>query len=501
MIDRRSFQLFAMLLAVIALIWASTARAEVSEEAPAPEAGASGASTPIGGWQDMHDDPRPIHQLLRFDEDWSVLREFEPDEPTDLFDPIKYIPLDPDGDCWLSFGGQARTRLEVWENFRYAPQNDDVFLLTRLRAHADLHIGRNFRTYVEGTSAFSTTRDLPGGRRTTDTDELDLVNGFADLKLFLFDDDATLTLRGGRFQMLFGRGRLVGPDDWFNTLQTFDGGAAILDVSDWTLTGFWTRPVEVSKYEFNRSDDDHTFFGAYAAGVIPWTTIGLDLYWMRLDRRMPTVVPGFGTFTIAERRHSIGGRIHGLIGKTGLDYDIEGTYQVGEIANRDVRAYMFAGELGYSPWETVRIHGLLSNASGGDSGGDVEVFNQLFPRSHAFLGWIDAVGRQNNITTGVGVTWKARPNLTIAVVGYQFWRFDTDDALYNSRGIATVPGLVTGARDIGREIDLLVRWQVDRHLTASIGYSHFFTGEFLKEATAVGGRDIDFFHTTLQYTF
>ena len=48
---------------------------------------------------------RPNYQFLRFEEDWSVLKNAPESQRTDFVDRIKYIPLSDDGDIWLSLGG------------------------------------------------------------------------------------------------------------------------------------------------------------------------------------------------------------------------------------------------------------------------------------------------------------------------------------------------------------------------------------------------------------
>jgi hypothetical protein len=44
-----------------------------------------------------------------------------------------------------------------------------------------------------------------------------------------------------------------------------------------------------------------------------------------------------------------------------------------------------------------------------------------------------------------------------------------------------------------------LEWQVDRHLTLTLEYGHFFAGPFLEETGP--GRDIDWRAATLTYTF
>ena len=60
-----------------------------------------------------------------------------------------------------------------------------------------------------------------------------------------------------------------------------------------------------------------------------------------------------------------------------------------------------------------------------------------------------------------------------------------------------MPGVA--AKYVGSEIDFLLNWQVDRHLTAYTGYSHFFAGTFLQDTGA--HNDIDFFYAALNYSF
>ena len=93
-----------------------------------------------------------------------------------------------------------------------------------------------------------------------DVDHLDVQNAFVDLNLPL-GDDADLTLRGGRQELLFGAQRLVSPLDWANTRRTFDGASAILSMGDWKHTLFWTHPVLI--------DNDSKNWDAWANQVWP----------------------------------------------------------------------------------------------------------------------------------------------------------------------------------------------------------------------------------------
>ena len=444
---------------------------------------------------------RPKYQFQRQNEDWSGLAGQDLTQTGDLFDPLKYVPLSDDGSIWVSFGGHARLRVENWNDFGFAaaPKTDDTFLLTRLALHADVHVGDNVRLFAEGTSALSTDRDLPGGQRTLDVDTGALQQAFVDVTLPL-DNGASLTLRPGRQNFLFGKQRLVSPLPWANTLRRWDGVSAILDAGGWHIHGFWSQFVPVTKYDFNDADGQTEFWGVYATGVVPTTEVGLDLYLLGLDGQ--DVMTYNGT-TGTEDRFTAGARVWGNIADTAYDYDVEAAYQFGEVGSADISAWMFATQLGYDvpgcP-ASSRLHVGLDYASGDNSaGGDVETFNHLFPLGHAYLGYIDTVGRQNIIDASAGITATPLADTTVGVTGHFFWRADDSDALYNAGGgvaRAAAPGTDS---EVGAEVDLTVKHAFDRHLQGLLGYSHFFAGDFIKQTGT--SKDIDFVYAQLQYTF
>jgi Alginate export len=185
----------------------------------------------------------PIGNAVRYDEDWSVLRGWDLSKTDDFWDRFKFIPLTQDQTVWLTLGGDVRERLEYFNEFEFGssePERSDAYLLSRFRLSVDFHVSRYFRIFAEGKSALSTDRDLLGGNTTTFMDTIDLQNGFADIMIPL-GDQASVTLRGGRQELIFGAQRLVGVSDFTNVRRTFDGGAGIVRVGDWTITPLWVE--------------------------------------------------------------------------------------------------------------------------------------------------------------------------------------------------------------------------------------------------------------------
>lgn len=436
----------------------------------------------------------PAYQNLRYEEDPA---DYQAPEQADFWDAAKYMALGETS--YLSLGGQARLRGEAWNNFGYASGNDDTFLLLRLRLHGDMQVGSWLRVFVEGKSALSSERDLPGGYRTLDVDTLDLQNGFIDLKIPA-GEAGLLTLRGGRQELQYGSQRLVSPLDWANTRRTFDGVRLLFKGEGGAVDAFWTQPVAVDKYAFNERVDGQEFYGAFA------TTVGLlagwvsDLYYFGLDKDGAV----FGEITGQEERHTLGARVKGAAGDSGFDLDLEGMAQFGDHADRDIEATALALQVGFKMPETVgtpRLYLGYDYASGDKNPDDdtLGTFNQLFPLGHAYLGYIDTVGRQNIIDFSQGMSMKASARTTVKLENHIFWRAEKADALYNAGGGVVRPGDPALSSEVGLNLDLTLKFALDRHTLLTGGYSHFFAGDFIKQSGS--GEDIDFAYAAAQYTF
>ena len=454
--------------------------------------------------QPSNEPKRPAYQIGsagRFNEDWSVLRGVDLDTTDDFWDRLKFIPLTSDQNVWLTIGGQARERGEYFRQYLFGnsePKQSDGYLLSRYRLSADLHLTRYFRMFAEGRSAFALDRDLAGGRTTSYVDEVDLMNGFADVMIPL-GQQASVTLRGGRQELIFGSQRLVGPGDFTQVPRAFEGGAAIGQIAGWTITPFWAQPVVVDKYRFNQSTSDQELFGVFGTGPLHVVAVNLDLYWLDANNKTAT----FNGTVGREHRHTLGGRVWGKIGATGLDFEVEGAAQFGTVGRGDVAASMFTTVLGYTlpvPRLSPRVYLEFDYASGDDRpGGNVGTFNPLYPNGHSYLGYIDYIGRQNLISPNAGVSVSPIRDLTLSLQQYFFWRASDHDAIYNKSGGVLRPGTGTTARYVGAETDVLATYNLTHHIQGYAGYSHFSTGEFIEKTGK--DKDSDFYYVAIQYTF
>jgi hypothetical protein len=236
----------------------------------------------------------------------------------------------------------------------------------------------------------------------------------------------------------------------------------------------------------------------------------VELYFLGLDQTArpaldsaPTIAAGQDTFTLGTRFYT---------NPSPFDLDTELDYQFGRAghAGGKIDAYSIAVDGGYTaPIEFSPRVNLGFDVASGDrdpANPNKDTFNQLFPLGHAYLGYIDVVGRENiiDLHPGVGVQLIKNADfaklVTFQTNFHEFWRESSEDALYNASGgvqQAAVAGV--GAKYVGSELDLLLNWQVDRHLSAYTGYSHFFAGTFLRDTGP--HNNIDFFYAAVNYSF
>lgn len=439
----------------------------------------------------------PKFHNVRYEEDWSVLAS----QPTEGLNRIKYIQLSDTGSIFFGVGGQLRLRSESWWNFGFGGKGnrDDTFGLARLRLHGDLHIGPHLRFFIEGKSSLSTVRDLPAGRRNLDVDTADFQNVLLDLRSSL--DSAQLTARLGRQELQFGNQRLVSPLDWSNTRRSWDGARGFYENNGWRFDGFWSRYVQVKKYDLNCSPcSGIQFYGVYTTKQGSRGQPGIDIYWLGYDRRNAE----FGGREAREKRQTIGGRVGGQMASTSGYYDLESAYQFGDYGDDSISSLMFTGLIGHN-WMgsrfSPRVYGAFDYASGDDdpADGKLGTFNQLFPLGHAYLGYADVVGRQNIIDGSLGFSASPVPRWTAQFDLHNFWRASLGDALYNPGGSVVRAPLSGADRRIGSEIDMTIAYAIDRHWIVSAGYSHFFAGPFIRQTGS--GDNISFLYFMVQTTF
>ena len=438
----------------------------------------------------------PPFKQLRYDENDTYLRD--PARRADYLDFIKFIPLNRNGDWYLTPGGEIRERYEYYHNSLWGrgPQDDNGYLLQRHMIHADAHFGDYFRIFAQFKSGLEDGRN--GGPRPTDRDDVDLNQAFFDVRVPLAEADS-LTFRAGRQELAYGSSRLISAREAPNVRLSFDGVKAILNVSGWRVDAFAVKPVRTKTGVFDDDPDpNQKFWGLYAVTPVSWLPGGnVDLYYLGLDRQNARFDQG----TAHEIRHSVGTRIWGR--KAGWDYNFEFVYQVGSFGNGDIQAWTAASDVGFT-FENAPLKprlGLKANVTSGDdnpNNSDLQTFNPLFPKG-AYFGEPALIGPANHIDVHPQLDLALRKNVTLTLDWDCFWRERARDGIYGPAVNLIQSGQTSNAGYVGNQVEAMLEWQLARHITLAADYAHFFAGDFLKQTTP--GKDVDYFSAWVTFRF
>lgn len=419
---------------------------------------------------------RPAFQTLRYNEDWSVLREAA--ARADWLDPVKYVSLGRSGGWHLSFGGEARLKYERYDEpaFNQTPADDDGFLLQRYLFHADVHLGPHVRLFSQWQSSLEDFR--AGGPRPTDRDDSDLHQAFLDVCLPW--EDNTLTLRVGRQELAYGSQRLISVRESPNNRLAFDAVRVLAKLGDWRADGWIGRPVEIDSGSFDDQwIDETTFWGAYVTGPAHFLPgLNADFYYLGISRRDARFSRGTGD----EFRHSFGTRLFGK--HRSLDWNLEFVGQFGSFDQQDVLAWTAASEVGWTLVDSPgkpRFFLRADVASGDRRGSKLGTFNPLFPRG-AYFNEAALIGPQNLMDLQPGVEVALSRSVKFSASCDFVWRESLDDGVYGVALNLQVPAGASRARHVGTFPSVSLTWQADPHWSLAFHYVAYEFGDFVKES-------------------
>ena len=433
----------------------------------------------------MAADALPAFRLLRFEEDWSVLRDDPARAPA-----YKFIALSDE--AFVSFGGEWRLRLDSLAAPRYGlGRVADTYALQRVLVHADWHITPRLRLFAQLGREDAIGKKAP--LAVSDTDRGDVQNLFLDLAV---DTAKSLNLRLGRQELMFNPlQRFVSVREGPNVRQSFDGLRASWRRQDLSVDLFATQPVAYEAGAFDDSTDRaQTFQGIYLARALG-SRYSLDAYYFGLRRDSATFAGSRGR----ERRDSAGLRLAGSA--AGFDLDMEAMGQGGRLGNRPIRAWAFSAIAGYTAataWSPR--YALEFDAGSGDSGkpgAALGTFNPLFPKGAYFdesgvMSWANA----RVLRANVGLQPTATLSIKASLIGR--WRQNTADAVYVQPYLALPQTLGNRERRVGAAYVVDAAWRVDRSFSLALQLSHHQAGPAIRRA---GGSDVDFAMLLTQYRF
>jgi hypothetical protein len=441
--------------------------------------------------------PPPL-TTRHYDEDYLYLRD--PAARTGAWwEPLKYDPLNATGDVYLTLGAELRLRYEHFENNNWGqgPATNDGYLWYRALPLADLHLGPNLRLFGQLIAGWAADKEDKG---PVDETGVDLLQGFADLKLPLSDDNASLTLRPGRQMLAYGSERLIGLRYGPNIPRTFDGAKSFLEAGDWRVDGFYARPVAPRLGNFDdRTDDTQSVWSLYATrrNLPVGQGTGLDVYYIGFDNDAAVFNQGAG----AERRQTLGARFFGQA--QGWDWNWEVFYQFGTFGDGTIRAWSVASDTGYT-FANLPLSprlGLKANIISGDDNPadpDLQTFNPLFPKGKYF-GELSLLGPQNLINLHPTVDLQLAERWKLGTAGVLYWRESTGDGIYDVGGNLLRGDGGSNARFIGTQAEVVLTYEHSRNVDALLSYSLFLPGKFIDDTGP--SKTVHFIGAELRFWF
>ncbi len=445
----------------------------------------------------------PAYKLLRYDEDYSDLKD--PDRRTDFWDPIKYIPIGDRDDWYVSFGAQLRPWFQFYNNFDFGTTpGPNAFLTQRYLFHGDFHFGPNIRFFGQLVSGLENGR-VGGPLADIDENVFDAHQAFLDVVQHFGDEEDTLTWRLGRQEMEYGSGRLIDVREGVNLRRSFDAARLLFRLGDWSVDGFWSKPV------LNRPGvfDDIPYptlslWGVYAVRPLAWLPDGhTDLYYLgyinahaTFDKATPELSTAY------ELRNSLGTRLWGH--PMPWEYDVEAVWQFGRFGQGSIEAWAIASATRYN-FDELPLRprvGLVADITSGDRNPrspNLQTFNPMFPTG-AYLNLANPIGPANFIQVHPSTDVRFGDNVTLLADWAFVWRESVEDGIY---GPFVGPPIRTGQLSrnpfVGNSPSVTLTWNATRHLTILASYAQFFAGPFLKETPP--GKDMDYVAFWIDYTF
>ena len=297
-----------------------------------------------------------------------------------------------------------------------------------------------------------------------------------------------LSLTLGRQEIAWDDQRLVGAGNWTQRARAFDG--LRLRYLDETLDAeLIALPILTSANSHPPLGDadghvdptrtkDTWLTGLHVAGEV---TEGLSLTGLYLFRRDGTA---------EEKRHTVGGQVK--YGQDGFTSSLEGYYQLGDLGDEAIGAWMGGVRLGYQLDAALKPRlVLLADILSGD-GTPTGIFDTLYGTNHGFYGELDFFTNMAAHTAGLGLIDVGGVASIEPSEGITF-----KAAFHGFQSVEPGPDDDTA---FGQEINLNLDWQYNPHLRLASLVGFFLPGDLFQSVRG-GEKAEQALYLTADYQF
>ena len=411
----------------------------------------------------------------RWAEDWRIMRD--PAERDDVLDQLKYLPIDSNGDAYVTLSGEVRLRSNYISNpglVRSEHRREDML---RLVAGADLHVGpvRFFGELAHGGLGghnFGT----PNAKSRND---LFAQQVFGEISGEV--GPAVLGVRYGRQEFADGPALLVSPKD-NNTLRSvFDGGRAWAQVSNVRIDLFDFEEVSHGKGGIEDDvSDEGTRFSGTTLGFVLANNDDKKLFLDPFIWRERNDEQRWDSATAREIREYYGARLWGSIDRLTIDWTIDD--QAGSFDGREISAWNFFIAQTYALADNgpkVGIH--VDYGSGDDK--DTRTLNAARDGHGGAIpySYQSALTITNLVQLSPNVTVSPVKGVDVTVEYQRSWRAEESDAVYRGNGTAYAGTAQVEGSHVGDAIRVQAGWKITPRLSFTGRYEYFDGGDVLEQ--------------------
>ncbi|RVU04060.1 hypothetical protein EOE18_12835 [Novosphingobium umbonatum] len=438
------------------------------------------------------------YNISRWGEDWRAMANKA--KRNDPLDRLKFLPLDKDGDIYVTLSGELRLRVNETTNPNLRDAEAQRQDIVRVTGGADLHLGEHFRFYGELAHGRITGINL-GAPAATLRNDLTVQQAFMEAKATVQHVD--IGLRYGRQEFVDGPNLLTSQRDnntihyTLNGLRMWARGSkARIDLFDFKPTAYGDLGLEDDV-----SDPARRFSGVTLGFILPEKLLGGSklsfdpFFWRRRN-----TVGAWGGRVGPATRYYLGAKLAGDIGPVTLDWSAN--RQWGSYRNQSIDAWqvMLAQNIRVSKGPMApRIGFHADYASGGGGYGDGSLRDAYAPFGNNIYYSYQLYLTPSNLVA-LAPTFSLTPVKPVKLQAeYQFtFRDNTYDAVYRANGQPFAGTQNFHARKIGDVARLQAIWTISPRVSITGRYEHLAAGPALKQA---GYRSSDFLASWISLRF
>jgi hypothetical protein len=421
---------------------------------------------------------------------------------------------------WLDIGLDYRFRYEFRNNdFRRSQDVIDEPLLLRTRGFVAIKdILDPLRLTLEVEDARRNHSQFSRDFDTRDINYAEPIQAYAELYFKQtplgqddLGNDRPVSIKAGRLAFEKVDKRLLARNNYRNTTNNFQGVRATFgqQKNDWEIDAFAFNPVQRFTDQLDQRNDSQKFYGIVADWRKWSEVISFQPYYYLLEQDGDKVKYDLNgqeetnnARKIDRTIHTAGLRAYGVVGKTGWDYDANYVQQWGHqdtsLTNKtevEHDAYGYNAEIGYTfdhAWKP-RLSAFYGLATGDKNATDnkTQRFERLFGFARPWSN-TDTFEMSNIRTPKVRVEFEPKVsfinNLKIDA-GYSWYSLESDTDTWGPAALRDRTG--RSGDKVGEELDITARFPINKFIYASIGYTHFWAGDFTRRASKIASNAND----------